>query len=103
MDRETFGELDRGDIVRRGITVANSYVVVENRGSSVTAIDAVVLTNPDKWDLVCKARPEKPTCKNCQDPKPGKMIHVTVERTKHRGSVTRCAWCGREITSGGIE
>ena len=44
---------------------------------------------------------QSPLCKNCQDPMPGKMIHVTIERTKHRGSVTRCAYCGREVTSGG--
>ena len=102
MDKETFKALNRGDVVRHKVTgLASSYVVVANHGDRVTAIDVMEMTNPDEWDLVYRASYNKPFCRNCQDPKPGKMIHVTIERTKHRGSVTRCAYCGREITPGG--
>lgn len=105
MNKETFQKLDRGDIVRhKAIDLATSYIVVANYGNHVTAADVMNMTNPYEWDLIYKAAYIDKTvafCANCQDPKPGKMVHATIEHTKHRGDIWRCADCGREITSGG--
>ena len=58
MDKQTFKELERGDIVKRkgGST---SYVVNANYGNRVTAVNTVDMTNPDEWELVLKASYEK--------------------------------------------
>lgn len=95
MDKETFSLLNRGDIVRhKSVDCANSYVVVANHGSRVTAIDIMEMTNPGGWNLVYKAKHEKyeakPPCRNCQDPRPGKRVYVTV-----RGPTSQCIECGR--------
>lgn len=102
MNKATFDELDRGDIVQHvSSDFATEFVVTGNYGGRVTAVATRDLTNPPEWKLIHKVRYKKPWCENCEDPKPGKMVHVTIERTKHRGNVWRCADCGREITSGG--
>ena len=105
MDRETFQKLDRGDIVRHKATDhATSYIVVANYGNHVTAVNTMNITNPAEWDLIYKAAYIDKTvalCKNCQDPYPHKMVRVTIERTKHKGNIWRCADCGKEIISGG--
>ena len=58
MDKQTFKELERGDIVKRkgGST---SYVVNANYGNRVTAVNTVDMTNPDEWELVLKASYKK--------------------------------------------
>jgi len=103
MDKETFRKLSKGDVVshKSDIFGIASYMVTDNFGDRVTAVATMDVTNPTEWNLLFKANYNRSTCKNCQDPKPGKLVHVTIEHTKHEGDITRCAYCGRVITIGG--
>lgn len=90
MDKETFRALNRGDIIRHKTSSESHMVMTSNYRSRVTVVDVMDITNPDEWDLIYKASYNKPTCKNCQDPRPGKMIYVV-----DKGGVTYCEDCGR--------
>ena len=101
MDKRDFEALGRGDLIRHKATgLAETYIVSVRYGDRVTALASVDIINPIEWDLVLKANYSKPkpklVCSNCQDPMPGKLVHVNI----HRGN-SYCAYCGRRITSGG--
>ena len=89
MDKETFRALNQGDIIEYKMR-SETYVVTMAFEDRVTAVTSVDVTNPDEWDLVLKASYSKPICRNCQEPKPGKMVYVV-----DRGGVMYCRDCGR--------
>lgn len=61
MDKTTFRELNRGDIVQHvSRDFSARFIVIDNLGNRVTAIAAQDLINPDEWDLVLKASYNKP-------------------------------------------
>jgi len=59
MEEKQFINLDVGDIVK-GKTSDNVYVVIANYGNRCTAVSTADLTNPKEWELVRKAKHEKP-------------------------------------------
>lgn len=59
MKKETFKELQTGDVVRHKSSNTN-YVIMEDFGDRKTAVRTVDLTNPDEWELVLKATFSEP-------------------------------------------
>ncbi len=54
MTKEEFKNLSRGDIIRHKDKTQSALVDV-TFGDRVTAVQTIDVTNPEEWDIVCKA------------------------------------------------
>ena len=53
MDKESFYNLDRGDIIKH-VGRDRTFIVTANYGKRVTAVATVDMINPYEWELVKK-------------------------------------------------
>lgn len=54
MTNDQFKKLNRGDIIK-GAYTGNVFIVTDNYGGRVTAVQTADVTNPTEWELVAKA------------------------------------------------
>lgn len=54
MTNEEMKRLRVGDVIRHKSLGSKQYVVTDNFGDRITAVDSVDVTNPIEWDIVAK-------------------------------------------------